>query len=486
MSMDLTPYPAMKDSGVEWLEDVPEHWKKERAKWLFRKMEQPVRQSDEVVTCFRDGVVTLRKNRRVRGFTESLKEIGYQGVRRGDLVIHAMDAFAGAIGVSDSDGKSTPVYSVCSPRQSANAYYYAFCVREMARSDWILALATGIRERSTDFRFNDFASQWVPLPPLSEQAAIVRFLDHAGRRIRRYIRAKQRLITLLEEQKQAVIHQAVTGQIDVRTGQPYPVYKPSGVEWLGDVPEHWEIRRLKSMVRRIDQGVSPQADNYLADGTAWGVLKAGCVNRGVFRESEHKRLAAGFAFDSVLAVAAGDVLVSRASGSPHLVGSVGRVSSLNYKLILSDKTFRPIFNQNVDPDFMVMAMNSRYYRQQVEQAISGAEGLANNLPLSSLRALFFVVPSIDEQHDIVGHLRRSTNELSEAVAHAERETSLLREYRTRLIADVVTGKLDVCAAAARLPDEVEEPEPLDETDALTDGEDEPTDDLDAVAAEAEV
>ena len=178
--------------------------------------------------------------------------------------------------------------------------------------------------------------------------------------------------------------------------------------------------------------------------------------------------------------------MSRASGSPHLVGSVGRVSSLNYKLILSDKTFRPIFNQNIDPDFMVMAMNSHYYRQQVEQAISGAEGLANNLPLSSLRALFFAVPSIDEQHDIVGYLRRSTNELSEAVAHAERETSLLREYRTRLIADVVTGKLDVREAAARLPDEVEEPEPLDETDALTDVEDEPTDDLDGVAEEAEV
>ena len=164
-------YPAMKDSGVPWLGETPNHWKTERAKWLFRKMEQPVRDNDEVVTCFRDGVVTLRKNRRVRGFTESLKEIGYQGVRRGDLVIHAMDAFAGAIGVSDSDGKGTPVYSVCSPRQSANTYYYAFCVREMARSEWILALAKGIRERSTDFRFNDFASQRVPLPPLPEQAA---------------------------------------------------------------------------------------------------------------------------------------------------------------------------------------------------------------------------------------------------------------------------------------------------------------------------
>ena len=162
----LKPYQDYKDSGVPWLGEVPKHWKTERAKWLFRKMEQPVRENDEVVTCFRDGVVTLRKNRRVRGFTESLKEIGYQGVRRGDLVIHAMDAFAGAIGVSDSDGKGTPVYSVCSPRQSANAYYYAFCVREMARSEWILALAKGIRERSTDFRFKDFASQWVPLPPL--------------------------------------------------------------------------------------------------------------------------------------------------------------------------------------------------------------------------------------------------------------------------------------------------------------------------------
>ena len=350
--------------------------------------------------------------------------------------------------------------------------------------DTVNSSTFGAKMPRADWQF--MSGMAIALPPLPEQAAIVRFLDHADRRIRRYIRAKQQLITLLEEQKQALIHQAVTGQIDVRTGQPYPAYKPSGVEWLGDVPAHWEIRRLKSMVRRIDQGVSPQADNYLADGTAWGVLKAGCVNRGVFRESEHKRLAAGFVFDSVLAVAAGDVLVSRASGSPHLVGSVGRISSLNYKLILSDKTFRPIFNQNVDPDFMVMAMNSRYYRQQVKQAISGAEGLANNLPLSSLRALFFVVPSIDEQHDIVGYLRRSTNELSEAVAHAERETSLLREYRTRLIADVVTGKLDVREAAARLPDEVEEPEPLDEADALTDVEDEPADDLDAVAAGAEV
>ena len=213
MIANLTPYPAYKDSGVEWLGEVPEHWRIVRAKWLFQKMERPVRLHDEVVTCFRDGVVTLRKNRRVSGFTESLKEIGYQGVRRGDLVIHAMDAFAGAIGVSDSDGKSTPVYAICSPTTwDSSPYYYAYCVREMARCQWIVALSRGVRERSTDFRFAAFAGQCVPLPRRDEQLAIALYLDHVDRRIRRYIRSKERLIELLEEQKQAIIHQAVTGQ----------------------------------------------------------------------------------------------------------------------------------------------------------------------------------------------------------------------------------------------------------------------------------
>lgn len=137
MFSDLKPYAAYIDSGILWLGRIPKHWKMERAKWLFRKMERPVRPEDEVVTCFRDGVVTLRKNRRLRGFTESLKEIGYQGIRKGDLVIHGMDAFAGAIGVSDSDGKGTPVYSVCQPKSGSNSHYYVHIVREMARSKWI-------------------------------------------------------------------------------------------------------------------------------------------------------------------------------------------------------------------------------------------------------------------------------------------------------------------------------------------------------------
>ena len=150
-------YESYKDSGVYYLPQLPSHWGIRRAKFLFREEKRPTRNNDEIITCFRDGQVTLRKNRRTEGFTNSLKEIGYKGIRKGDLVIHNMDAFAGSIGVSDSDGKGTPVYSICTPiSNEISPYYYCYFLRYLAKCDFIKSLSKGIRERSTDFRFNDF------------------------------------------------------------------------------------------------------------------------------------------------------------------------------------------------------------------------------------------------------------------------------------------------------------------------------------------
>ena len=263
-------YPSNKPSGIEWLGHMPERWDVRRGRWLFRKMERPVRDADDVITCFRDGTVTLRKNRRTEGFTESLKEIGYQGICKGDLVIHQMDAFAGAVGVSDSDGKGTPVYSVCSPTEHANPFYYAHIVREMARREWILALAKGIRERSTDFRYSEFARQALPLPPLSEQRAIVRYLDHVDRRVRQYVSTKRKLIALLEEEKQAIINQAVTRGLD-----PNVRLKPSDVEWLGDVPEHWDLVPNRFLLKLEKEIVGSKATEY----TLLSLTKQGIIAR---------------------------------------------------------------------------------------------------------------------------------------------------------------------------------------------------------------
>ena len=425
MIVYLKPYPVTRDSGVRWLGVVPQHWAIERGKRLFRKMDRPIRDADEVVTCFRDGIVTLRRNRRARGFTESLKEIGYQGIRRGDLVIHGMDAFAGAIGVADSDGKGTPVYSVCEPRLTANAQYYAFALREMARSRWIQALAKGIRERSTDFRFEAFGSQPVPLPPLREQAAIVRFLDHADQRIRRYIRAKQKLIVLLEEQKQAIIHQAVMGRIDVGTGRPYPAYKASGVEWLGEVPHHWGLRRLRSHTN-------------VGTGGRDTVNRRGAGRYPFFVRSESVERIDTWSFDGEAVLTAGDG------------AGVGKVFHyVNGKFDYHQRVYK--FSNFRD----ILARYFFHYLRSTlrHEVLRGtAKSTVDSLRLPMLRSFPLALPSLCEQAAIVEYVDKVAVAIDAMVERALRQVDLIQEHRTRLIADVVTGKLDVRDAAAGLPE----------------------------------
>lgn len=213
----IDPNVKMKPSGINWIGEIPEHWKLLRAKNMFQRMNRPVRPEDETITCFRDGQVTLRKRRRLEGFTESFKEIGYQGIRKGDLVIHQMDAFAGSIGVSDSDGKGTPVYICLQPKGSENNFYYAYLLREMARTGYIKSLYRGIRERSSDFRFETLAKLFLPIPPASEQRAIVDYLHDKTSKIDKLITEKTREMEYIKELRQRIISDAVTGKIDVRS-----------------------------------------------------------------------------------------------------------------------------------------------------------------------------------------------------------------------------------------------------------------------------
>lgn len=233
-------YEEYKESNISWVPVIPAHWDAIRGKNLYNKESRPVRDIDETVTCFRDGEVTLRKNRRTEGFTESLKETGYQGIRKGDLVIHVMDAFAGAIGVSDSDGKGTPVYSVCTAKRNLNNHYFAYLLREMARTGFIQSLYRGIRERSSDFRFDIFAAQRFPVPPREEQDQIVRYLDWKVSCINKLIHGYQRQIKLLEERRQTVINNAVTRGLDSKVDMQHV-----NVNWVKKIPAHWKFDSVK-------------------------------------------------------------------------------------------------------------------------------------------------------------------------------------------------------------------------------------------------
>lgn len=212
----LNPDVPMRTTQIPWLNEIPSHWNERRAKYLFVKENRPVREEDDVVTCFRDGQVTLRKNRRTEGFTESFKEYGYQGIRKGDLVVHQMDAFAGSSGVSDSDGKSTPVYIVCTPVDD-NVYtpYFALILRRMGLNGYIQSLYRGIRERSSNFSYDVFCAQLLPVPPIEEQKAIVEYIQRKARSIDEMIANLKEEIDFLSEYKQRLIADVVTGQIKV-------------------------------------------------------------------------------------------------------------------------------------------------------------------------------------------------------------------------------------------------------------------------------
>ena len=209
----LNPNAEMKDSGAQWIGNMPAHWDVIRGKYILRYMQKPVREDDGVITCFRDGEVTLRSNRREDGFTMSDKEIGYQGIDVGDLVVHGMDGFAGSIGISDSRGKASPVLNVLETDQ--NKRYIMYYLRSMAYSDVFLALATGIRVRSCDLRWNKLAELSYPVPPLNEQNAIVKHIDSVLSKADAVIADKKAQLAILDEYKKSLIFEYVTGKKEV-------------------------------------------------------------------------------------------------------------------------------------------------------------------------------------------------------------------------------------------------------------------------------
>jgi len=430
----LPEYAELTETPVGWAPRLPRHWGLERGKSLFERVQREPLDSDGVVTCFRDGVVTLRSRRRSTGFTESLKEIGYQGIRKGDLVIHAMDAFAGAAGVSDSDGKGTPVYSVCVPRRNANPNYYAAVVREMARSSWILALSKGVRERSTDFRFEMFGAQLLPVPTPAEQAAIVKYLDHANARIERAISAKRRLVDLLDERKAAVAAEAIRN-IDATS------------------------RELRHVLRKLVDCEHKTAP-YVEDGESW-ILRTASVKRGKIDWSgAYPTNAEAYKAWTQRAVPApGDVIFTReAPVGEAAVIPAGRKVALGQRTVLMK-----VRGEVMNPQFLVHQIYYGLPKGRIALATQGST--VEHFNMDDIGWMRVTVPELAEQERVVAEIERASRKSDDAIAKTQREISLIQEYRTRLVADVVTGRVDVRAIAARLPDA---PEMFDELDLILD------------------
>ena len=299
---------------------------------------------------------------------------------------------------------------------------------------------------------------WLSLPPLPEQRAIVRYLDYVDRRIRRYVSAKRKLIALLEEEKQAVVNRAVTRGLD-----PNVQLKPSGVEWLGDVPEHWEVQRAKFFFREADERSTTGTEELMSVSHITGV-------------TPRKKSVTMFLAESNMGYKLcrpGDIVINTMWAFMAALG----VARQNGLVSPSYGVYRPLNTERLNNDYIDSLLRTQAYRTNYLIRSTGITSSRLRLYPESFLDIPLLCPPGTEQDAIVEHLERATADTNAAITRARRQIDLVQEYRTRLIADVVTGKLDVREAAAQLPDESDEEGPIDRDGLVLDNMDDGSSDV---------
>lgn len=442
--MSLPKYGKYKDSGAEWLGSIPSHWDALPCRHFV--VEQTAKNENAESQAY----LSLMANVGVIPYEEK-GDVGNKKpedlskcklVSKGDLVINSMNYGIGSYGLSELSGVCSPVYIVLRPLLDRVKARFAFRIFEnRAFQTYAQSFGNGILEHRAAINWDILKGINVGLPPVEEQEAILAFLDSETAKIDALIAEQEKLITLLDENRRATVSHAVTRGLN-----PSAPMKDSGVAWLGAVPAHWSVCAVRRVLTRIEQGWSPECFSRPAEGSEWGVLKTGCVNGGVFTPSENKALPNTLEPEPSIEVRDGDLLMSRASGSPALVGSVAYVSEPPAHLMLSDKIFRLHLKKGVLPPFFAIAFGAQYMRLQIERALSGAEGLANNLPQSSLKGFLIVIPPEAEQAEIVSMVEAEMAKIKGLAYEAERAIALLKERRSALISAAVTGQIDVRAA----------------------------------------
>jgi type I restriction enzyme S subunit len=447
MTGDLRPYADYKESGSRWLAAVPSHWEVRNLRTLIRPRNERNRADLPLLSVAREKGVFVRsltdddENHNV--IPEDLTN--YKVARAGNLVINKMKAWQGSMGIAPCDGIVSPAYFVFDLGIANRAFGQAL-LRSKPYVAHFGQASDGVRVGQWDLTIAGMRQIPVLIPPNDEQAAMVRFLDYANGRLERAIRAKRKVIALLHEQKQAIIHRAVTRGLD-----PTVPLKPSGIPWLGDIPKPWEIRPLKQLLARMDYGTS---ENGRGEGRV-RMLTMGHIRDGKILFPQKGSL------DAVppgLLLEKNDLLFNR-TNSPELVGKVGLFAGdASGEITFASYLVRLRVRSEHSPFWLNYLLNSTgFWSYARSQALVSLHQANLNSTRYGQMALP-VPPTLVEQGQIVELVRSQAGEVERAISRLEREIELLREYRTRLVADVVTGKLDVRPAARHLPTELE-PEP---------------------------
>lgn len=442
MTTNLQPYPECKDSGLPWLGKVPGHWDLKCLGAITTRRSERNRPELPLLSVLREKGVVVRSSLTEEENRNFIPDdlTNYRVAYAGDLVVNKMKAWQGSVGIAPSDGIVSPAYFVFSLSGIENQYAHRL-LRCRLYADSFARASDGVRIGQWDLSIDQMKRIPVPIPPPDEQDAIVRFLRSVDIKVNRFIRNRRHLIVVLSEQKQAIINRAVTRGLD-----PNAPLKPSGVEWMEDIPMHWEVRRLRNVAEMRVSNV----DKHVKEGETPVRL---CNYTDVYKNPV---ITANMPFMQATATAVevdafrlrvGDVIITKDSeewqdiGVPALVAEAADDLICSYHLAI----LRPRASV-ASGRFLAYALQSRAATTQLSLAANGVTryGLSHG----AIKAISITVPPPDEQAYICEHIDAATASLNAAIRRAQREIDLIREYRTRLIADVVTGKVDVRGAVA--------------------------------------
>ncbi len=448
MIAEFKPYPEYKESGLPWADRVPSHWSFRRTKVLFGERVQKGFPNEPLLAATQSKGVVKKTDYGERTVTASKDFHLLKLVEPGDFVI-SLRSFQGGLEIAHCRGIISPAYTVLKPRNEARRPYFKQFFKSPDFIDSMTLFVTGIRE-GQNIDYERLSRAYLPVPPVDEQESIGRFLDHWNGRLEKAIRAKRKVITLLNEQKQAIIHRAVTRGLD-----PNVKLKDSGIPWLGEIPEHWERIRLKFETSHIVDCLHA-TPTYIDDGV-YPAIRTADIEPGKVRLDRARKIAPSEFRKWIerLKPEEGDILYSREGERFGIAANV----PADTELCISQRMMVFRIRKPQNSEYVMWQLNCQHVYLQASLYVMGST--APHVNVEQIKNFQLAFPPVEEQNRIAEHIRSECNTLTTAITRYEREIALLREYRTRLTADVVTGKLDVRAAAAQLPDPEEEPAELD-------------------------
>lgn len=414
-------YNAYKDSSVKWIGEIPSHWKTTKLKHIIVKLYREKRPNSELLVCSNKGKVIKKGDSKI-GLVADNDDI-YQGVCKGDLLIHGMDTWHGAIAISNFDGMCTPVVHVCDSKQ--NKTYIALYLQFMAISKVFKLISNGVRQNTSDFRsWDKVGAIPIMVPPLHEQQAIVDYLKDKTLKIEQYVSARERERELLDSLKQSEIANVVTRGLN-----PNVKMKDSGIPWIGEIPEHWEVKKMRSIFRLAHEKTEEERTDLLSLSQYTGIrYKSQCDKTGMFEAEStvgynivHK---GQFVMNIMLAW----------NGS-YAVSDLDGIISPSYCIF--------DFKEDCDKRYFNYLLRTEMYQGEFKANSKGLIDSRLRLYPDYFFPIGVIVPPIEEQNAISDYIDSKLQKIDQYMSDLQREIDYLKEFKQRLISDAVTGQLCV-------------------------------------------